>query len=559
MKYLLLKAIVICFSALLLNSCNNQSEKKKPTKNQEIGAVNMDQKLDSAAQSLSITKRDLSVTTSNAFNDIFLDSLAMEKYISSNGLADKLIGLRIRSFYNARNYQYAWFSSNGPTESVRFFWNQYNYAVNHLKDTTISNKSFSQKAERYMNQDTMKVNTSDTSLLQTEFGFTETFIRYINSTYERGYVKRKEREKFIPIKKSDPMVMADSILNKKHKDNKYYEDVNEMYGGLKKQLSLYYLIAKGGGWPTLNLAKGSLKKGKSDAQITLIKKRLRISKDLSGNDSSQVFDDTLEKAVQRFQQRHGFKQDGVITPALVKEMNISAEWRLMQILLNMDRMRWMPQKPSGNLIIVNIPEFILHVYDGKKQLFEMPVVVGREGNSTMMFNSDLSQVIFSPYWNIPASIVEKEIRPALKRNRNYLKKKNMEMVGNRIRQKPGVGNALGKVKFVFPNSFSMYFHDTPSKSLFSQDKRAFSHGCIRLSQPQKMAEWLLREDPEWTSKKIVEAMNAGKEKAVNLKKRVPVFIIYYTSWVDDNGLLHFGDDVYGHDLELISRMFNNIN
>jgi murein L,D-transpeptidase YcbB/YkuD len=283
-----------------------------------------------------------------------------------------------------------------------------------------------------------------------------------------------------------------------------------------------------------------------------------LSRDLSGNDTSQVFDDTLELAVQRFQQRHGYKTDGVITTGLVKEMNIPAEWRLMQILLNMDRMRWMPQKPSGNLIIVNIPEFMLHVYDGKQQLFEMPVVVGKEGNNTMMFNGDLSQVIFSPYWNIPASIAKKEILPALARNPHYLENKNMEMEGNQIRQKPGPGNALGKVKFVFPNSFSMYFHDTPSKSLFNENKRAFSHGCIRLSQPQKMAEWLLRDNPEWTTEKIVEAMNAGKEKAVTLKNRVPVFIIYYTSWVDEKGLLNFRGDVYAHDQVLISKMFYNV-
>jgi len=218
-------------------------------------------------------------------------------------------------------------------------------------------------------------------------------------------------------------------------------------------------------------------------------------------------------------------------------------------------MRWMPQKPQGNLIIVNIPEFKLHVYDGKKELFDMNVVVGRVGNNTMMFNGELSQVIFAPYWNIPPSIIQKEINPAIARNPNYLESKNMERNGNGIRQRPGPGNALGKVKFIFPNSFNMYFHDTPSKSLFNEDKRAFSHGCIRLSDPQKMAEWLLRNDPNWPSDKIVDAMNQTTEKPVKLKDRVPVFIIYYTAWVDNDGLVHFRDDVYQHDQELESRMF----
>jgi murein L,D-transpeptidase YcbB/YkuD len=198
---------------------------------------------------------------------------------------------------------------------------------------------------------------------------------------------------------------------------------------------------------------------------------------------------------------------------------------------------------------------MLHVYDGKKRLFEMVVVVGKVGNNTMMFNGDLSQIVFSPYWNVPPSIIKKEILPAMQRDPNYLSRKNMEQIGSNIRQKPGPGNALGKVKFIFPNSFNMYFHDTPSKSLFGQDKRAFSHGCIRLSEPQKMAEWLLRNDPEWNTEKIVSAMNQTSEKSVKLKSAIPVFIIYYTAWVDDDGLLNFRDDVYKHDIDVLNRMF----
>jgi murein L,D-transpeptidase YcbB/YkuD len=198
---------------------------------------------------------------------------------------------------------------------------------------------------------------------------------------------------------------------------------------------------------------------------------------------------------------------------------------------------------------------MLHVYDGNKTVFDMVVVVGKVGNNTMMFNGDLNQIYFSPYWNVPQSIIKNEINPAVARNPNYLANKNMERIGGGVRQRPGPGNALGKVKFIFPNSFNMYFHDTPSKSLFGQDKRAFSHGCIRLSEPQKMAEWLLRNQPEWTQEKIVSAMNQTTEKGVKLKDPVPVFVIYYTSWVDNDGELNFRDDVYQHDSELIKKMF----
>jgi L,D-transpeptidase YcbB len=542
--------------ALVVLSCNNAEKDTHSTnENNDSDVVDVDQPINKKDTTKNITKRDYSITKENAYSDLFLDSMAMERYIDKRGLGDKKIAPRMRSFYNARNYQYAWMNSSGLTEQTRFFWNQYDYAVTHLNDSSLATTDFYKKADKYVNQEKLSVGTGDSSLLNLELGLTEHFIRYINSTYEKGYVKRKEQEKFIPVKRSDPLVLADSLISKKHKDDRYYEDVNEMYGALKKELEHYYSIVKGGGWPLIPSFKGSLKKGSSNDVIPVIKKRLQVSGDMPVADTTKIFTDTLEAAVMQFQRRHGHKEDGIINAALVKDMNVPADARLQQILINMDRMRWMPQKPQGNLVIVNIPEFRLYVYEGKKKLFDMAVVVGKVGNNTMMFNGELSQVIFSPYWNVPPSIVEKEIMPAVARNPNYLANKNMEEVDGRIRQRPGPGNALGKVKFIFPNNFNMYFHDTPSKSLFNEDKRAFSHGCIRLAEPQKMAEWLLRNDPNWPSDKIVDAMNAGKERAVKLKDKVPVFIIYYTSWVDDTGLLHFREDVYKHDAELARKMF----
>ncbi|MCX6319600.1 MAG: L,D-transpeptidase family protein [Bacteroidetes bacterium] len=543
---------------LIAASCGNGGKDTNGPDNNDTAFVteDVDKPVDEKESKKKVTDRDVSITRDLAYNDMFLDSMAMERYIQRRELGDKKIARRIRSFYNARNYQYGWFSTKGLTEQSRFFWNQYDYAVTHLKDTTLVNSAFYKQAERYLNMEKMTASAGDSLVRETEFGFTEHFIRFINSTYAKGYVKRKEQERFIPIKKTDPIALADSLLNKKHSDDKYYEDVNEMYGALKKNLQLYLGIVKAGGWPTIPSVK-SIKKGETNASIPLIKKRLQLTNDLPGTDSSNVFNDSLETAVKVFQKRHGYKQDGIITATLIKDMNVPALSRLKQVLLNMDRMRWMPQNPQGNLIIVNIPEFILHVYDGKKTVFDMVVVVGRVGNNTMMFNGDLSQIVFSPYWNVPPSIIEKEINPAVARNPNYLANKNMERVGNGIRQKPGPGNALGKVKFIFPNSFNMYFHDTPSKSLFGQDKRAFSHGCIRLSEPQKMAEWLLRDYPEWNTEKIVSAMNQTSEKVVKLKTAIPVFIIYYTAWVDNEGQLNFRDDVYQHDMVELQKMFSN--
>jgi L,D-transpeptidase YcbB len=217
MKIKLLFLIAITFFVI---SCKNN---EKENADKEIAGEDVDAIAEDTVKAKKVTDRDFSVTADNAYNDMFLDSLSMEKYISDNQLGNKKIARRIRSFYNARNYQYAWFSTTGVTEQARFFWNQYDYAVSYLKDSSLINRTFYKKAESFLNQEKLTVSKSDTSLMNTEFAFTENFIRFINSTYEKGYVKRKEQEKFVPIKKADPLYLADSILNKKHSDDKYYE------------------------------------------------------------------------------------------------------------------------------------------------------------------------------------------------------------------------------------------------------------------------------------------------------------------------------------------------
>ncbi len=509
-----------------------------------------------------VSKRDYSITKANSYSTIFFDSLQLEKYVVENNIPDS-ISRRMRSFYNTRNYQYAWFSQDGFTEQALGFWNLYDYHLTYGQDSTLTeDKKLHNRMEALM-VGNFSVSASNASYLKTELQLTERLITYSLKNFQHNkYVKRKELERFVPFKKQDAMYLADSLLNKKHKDNKYFEDINEAYGQLKKELQRYYNIAKQGGWQAIAAPKKGFKKGVTDPAIRQIKQRLSLTGDLTVRDTSQVYNDTLELAVKRFQRRFGLTEDGVVNANLVKEMNVPAVKRVQQLLLNLERMRWMPSRPDGELIMVNIPEFVLHVTENKKKVFDMAVVVGKQGNNTMMFTGDLNQVVFSPYWNVPSSIVKEEILPELQKDPMYLEKENMEQVGMEgdlpaIRQRPGAGNALGKVKFLFPNKFNIYFHDTPSKSLFKRDKRAFSHGCIRLSDPEKMANYLLRHNDEWTPSRIVEAMNAGVEKFVKLKKSVPVFITYYTAWVDDEGLLNFREDIYKHDAKVMSKMFKN--
>jgi L,D-transpeptidase YcbB len=506
-----------------------------------------------------ISKRDYSINKSNSYSDLFFDSTAMEHFIKQKKLPDSIAN-RMRSFYNARNYQYAWFATDGLTEQAYAFWNLHDYVTTYDVDTSLKDKALKKRMDNLIAEDSLTIPASSTSYLNTELTLTQHFISYVLHNYAKGYVKRKEMERFIPIKKRDIMQEADSLLNKKHKDDKYYEEVNKPYKLLKDELAKYVTITKSGGWPQITPSKKTLKPGMKLPEIAVIKRRLQISGDLPGNDTTQVFDDTLENAVKHYQARMGVTPNGIITSDLIKDMNVPAEKRVEQILMNMGRMRWLPTEPSGQLIVVNIPEFVLHVYEGSRKAFDMNVVVGKEGHNTMMFSGNLNQIVFSPYWNVPPSIVKKEILPGIEKNPNYLADHNMEQTGTEdglpvIRQKPGPENSLGRVKFLFPNSFNIYFHDTNAKELFSKDKRAYSHGCIRLEEPEKMAEYLLRDEPQWTPDKIEQAMDSGTPETVKLKKPVPVQITYYTAWVDDDGQLNFRDDIYGHDKKLVSKMF----
>jgi murein L,D-transpeptidase YcbB/YkuD len=505
-----------------------------------------------------VSTLDSSITKANSYSDLFLDTAALASFITQNKVADS-IARRLRSFYNTRNYQFAWFSSDGLTEQARGFWNLHDYVTTYDNDSSLKDKKLQKRMDRLIAEDELSASASK-DFINTELTLTEHFIMYMLNNYEKGYVKRKEMERFVPRKREDAIALADSLVNKKHKDDKYFEDVNESYKLLKDQLSKYLSIAKNGGWPQVASVKKPIKKGTTSPEIAIIKKRLTITGDLAGTDTSQVFNDTLVMAVKNFQGRHGFSESGVISDTLIKEMNVPVEKRIQQLLMNMDRMRWLANNPTGSLIVINIPEFVLHLYDGKQKVFDIDVVVGKEGHSTMMFNGDLNQVVFSPYWNVPPSIVAKEILPAIEKNRNYLDKENMEITGEDdglpvIRQRPGPGNALGKVKFLFPNSFNIYLHDTPAKSLFNKDKRAYSHGCIRVREPEKLANYVLRNQPEWTPEKIREAMDSGNEKYVKVKNPIPVVITYYTAWVDENGRLNFRQDIYEHDAKLANKMF----
>lgn len=499
-----------------------------------------------------ILPRNIRITKENAYNDMFLDSAALEQFIRRQQLNDTL-GDNLRSFYNVRNYQFAWFSRNGFTEQALAFRTLYDYT----SDSATTRKSLDRRLDSLMTEDSLTVSAGDPFILKTEFLLSWRFINYINDKFDRPSGRELMIKEFVPLQKEQTLQLANNLLNAGGQD-----ETNASYRTLKGELKKYAEIVKNGEWSPIPTGKKIYKKGMHSPVIGLIKKRLQATGQMTGKDTSELFTDTLANAVRAIQSTLGQKPTGIVGPELIKELNVPATDRVQQIIINLERMRWMPPIPEGRLITVNIPEFKLYVWDGKAKKFDMDVIVGRQGHSTVMFSGSLNQIVFSPYWNIPPSIVQKEILPHMEKDKKYLDENDMEVTGQEeglpvIRQKPGDKNQLGKIKFLFPNSFNIYFHDTPQKELFKRDKRAFSHGCIRLSNPVKLANYLLEDMPEWTPQKIDSSMNSGHEKWVKIKTPVPVLIHYYTTWVDENGTLQFRQDIYKHDAKLKTRMFSD--
>ncbi|RYZ26655.1 MAG: hypothetical protein EOO10_14970 [Chitinophagaceae bacterium] len=321
---------------------------------------------------------------------------------------------------------------------------------------------------------------------------------------------------------------------------------------LQKQILRFTEIDQNGGWQKLVLNKKQYKESDSAPFVKQLKRRLQITGQLQGIDSSGLYTPELASAVKRIQRQFGFKENGVTDALVVAALNVPVKERIRQLQINLQRSQSLPSDAQGRRIIVNIPEYKMHIYEGNQHVMEINVVVGSEKNQTAIFNDELTHVVFSPYWNVPQSIVQNEILPAVRKNRRYLANHGYEQTGTEnglpvIRQKPGKNNSLGLVKFLFPNEHAIYFHDSPAKTLFSHRVRAYSHGCVRVAEPVRLAEYLLSNDPNWDAFKIDEAMNAGKEKWVKLNEVVPVSIIYLTAWVDDAGMVNFRDDIYEMD------------
>lgn len=359
-------------------------------------------------------------------------------------------------------------------------------------------------------------------------------------------------------KKVNYQTLSDSIFKHSTINDDNKSKMFSQYYKLREALKQYREIEKKGGWKTIEVSDDfkNLKLGDSAITIAQIRERLSITGELKENSKSAICDSVLISAMKDYELHHGNTPKNRILKEHINEMNIPVADRIKTIIANMERRRWIdPELEKGEEFIeVNIPEFRLYLIRNHEIVFVSPVVVGKAMTKTVIFSGMMNNIVFSPYWNVPQSIINKEIKPGMAKNKNYLAEKHLEWNNGVVRQLPGINNSLGLVKFLFPNSNNIYLHDTPSKSLFERENRAFSHGCVRVAKPRELAIELLKNDPKWNPARIDKAMHAGKESWYTLKKKVPVYIGYFTAWVDRKGQLNFYKDVYQRDESLIKLL-----
>ena len=348
------------------------------------------------------------------------------------------------------------------------------------------------------------------------------------------------------------------------------------YKQLLSALYKLYKIKWQGGWDQLPAFK-TLKTGQSSHVVGKLRKRLLISGDYrqcTSTVSNTYYSTCLQKAVKNFQKRHSVSADGIVGKGTQKLLNISVEHKINKVLLNLDRIKWLPRNTNPRNIIVNIPEYMLHYYEYGKEQKRLRVIVGDIQHPTPIFSDMLSYLTINPYWKLPSGIIKKEVIPAMVKNSNYIKSHGLEVHKTweenspiiptksidwasylnssskfpyRIMQPPSNKNALGRIKFKFPNKFSVYLHDTPTKHLFKKKRRAFSHGCVRLSQPFSLLQSLAKDESHISTEMVNKIIKSKKKNEIDITKDIPINLVYLTTWVDEKNQLIFGDDIYQYD------------
>ena len=488
---------------------------------------------------------------------------------------------KLKNFYNSRQNQPIWLTSQGiKGKRVMQLLNSIQ------KDVTLDPRSYIQKKAKIL-KTSLEHRHTHASIVRLEVEFTMLYYDFLQHTIY-GEIDWNAFDAHLAQNQAQgvdtnwvryPLYFDILTLMSQEDVGQTLKQITPhgyQYNKLTTALYKLYKIKWQGGWGKLPAVK-SLKKGQSGKIVAQLRKRLSLTGDYkpcSGKISNTYFGSCLEQAVKHFQKRHNSLADGVVGRGTQQLLNVSVESTINKLLLNIDRIKWLPRNETERHIVVNIPEYILHYYEYGNEQKKLRVIIGDAKHPTPIFSDTLSYITINPYWKLPPGIIRKEVVPSMINNPNYIRNHGLEAHETweenstivslkginwsdylneenkfpyKLMQPPGPKNALGRIKFKFPNKFSVYLHDTPSRRLFKKKKRAFSHGCVRLSQPFSLLESLSKNEPFLGSEEVKMLLASKKKKEIDLTRDIPIHLVYLTTWVDENNQLIFGDDIYKYD------------
>lgn len=491
----------------------------------------------------------------------------------------------IKAFYAERDFEEIW-SENGKINSLA---ENFLEEIDHVKYDGLNPEDYNQILiqeffEEIEGKRKILKPKSTPELVDLEFLMTDAFLR-LSKDLEVGKVAPNARGSYWKLAAKESKINSQDLLEEvadgldiQKALASLYPEI-EMYTKGREVIQSLYEKSQDDtlSWKPVSF-EHSLKVGDTHASVPGLRDRLKFWGYLGAYEVKDplLFDSTMWKGLKSYQLENGMNPDGAIGELTADFLNDSPEKLIEIASVNLERMRWIPEiKWEEELVLVNIANYQLDYMNDGDTTLSAKVIVGKEYNESPVFTAPMSYIVFSPYWNIPPSITHDEIIPSVRKNEDYLREKNMEVVSNsgevlnpkqvnwtgkegadfpyRIRQKPGGSNSLGLVKFMFPNDYNIYIHDTPARSLFARESRALSHGCIRIQYPDLFAEALLK-DKKWTKERIQEAMHQEQEEVVKLDREIPVLLLYLTFWTDESGNAHFRPDIYHRDTELIKKL-----
>jgi murein L,D-transpeptidase YcbB/YkuD len=564
-KDTLLKNYTLLIVAIaLLSSCQNNIVPRVAT------APKTDVKSDTIVSEKVIPWQPLPINTTTYDIDAAIDRIYFKDHYFGKKVKEK-----IRRFYQKNNNQTKWLSGLAANDLYKAFiqevngsdqigFNPSDYSLDEIE---------SQITFLYQNQ-------SEAAIYDLDIRITGMFFLFSTHLID-GRIKKTGGADKVWIReydaKDDVSILADIKTDQHlHQAVVAMQPSSDQYIRLQAALRKYKSMVDESE-PVITVSKAKLEPNDFDKSIPAIRRKLSLTdmKPDSSRMDSLRYDEQLVSAVKWFQYRHGLEADGIIGASTLKFLNQSIKQKARLIELNLERMRWYPQDHGNHFIVVNLPEYMLRVYDDQKEQLQMKVIIGAENTATPIFSDTLHYVVFSPTWAVPTSIIKNEVIPNLQRDstyysgRNYTfykggvpfdpsteswKNKAFNPYAYNVVQQPGADNALGLVKFIMPNDMNIYLHDTPNHRLFNKNYRALSHGCVRLDEPSKLAEYLLGNQRGWTKDMVQKAMYSGQTQTIYLKTPYRVQLEYRTAWVDDKGLVNFRDDIYGHDQRQLRQL-----